>query len=85
MLDSEEPNNPTKNGYRANKEFSTEEYQMAQKQLKKCATSLIIREVQIKTALRFHLTPVRMVKTKNSEYSKCWRGCGERETLLHCW
>jgi hypothetical protein len=67
-----------------NKEFSPEEYRMAKKYLKKCSTSLIIREMQIKTTLRFHLTPDRMTKSKNSGYSRCWQGCGERGTLLHC-
>jgi hypothetical protein len=41
--------------------------------------------MQIKTTLRFYLTLVRMAKFKNSCDSRCWRGCGERETLLHCW
>jgi hypothetical protein len=41
--------------------------------------------MQIKTTLRFHLTPVRMARIKNSDDSRCWQGCGERETLLHCW
>jgi hypothetical protein len=58
---------------------------MVEKHLKKCSTSLVIREMQTKTTLRFHLTSVRMTKIKNSDESRCWRGCGERGTLLHCW
>jgi hypothetical protein len=41
--------------------------------------------MQIKTTLRFYLTRVRMAKIQNSGDSRCWRGCGERGTLLHCW
>ena len=78
-------NGYTKCGTELNKEFSTEEYRMAEKHLKKCSTSLIISKMQIKTTLRFHLTPVRMAKIKNSGDSRCWQGCGERGTLLHCW
>jgi hypothetical protein len=57
---------------------------MAEKHLKKLFTSLIIREMQIKTTLRFYLKPVRMAKIKNSADSRCWLECGERDTLLHC-
>jgi hypothetical protein len=52
---------------------------MAEKHLKKCSTLLAIREIKIKTTLRFHLTPVRMAKIKNSSDSRCWQGCGEEE------
>jgi hypothetical protein len=58
---------------------------MTEKHLKNCSASLIIREMQIIATLRFHLTPVRMAKIKNSGDSRVWRGCGERGTLLHCW
>jgi hypothetical protein len=72
-LGSRKSNKPIKKwGTKLNKEFSTEEYRMAEKHLKKnCSTSLIIRELQIKTTLRFHLTPVRMAKIKNSGDSRC--------------
>ena len=84
-LDSKEPNNPNKKrSAELNREFSTEEYQMAEKHIKKCSTSFVISEMQIKTILRFHLTPVRMTKIKNSGESRCWCGCEERETLLYC-
>jgi hypothetical protein len=62
-VDSRKSNNPIKKwDSELNKKFSPEEYQMAEKHLKKCSTFLIIREMQIKTTLRFHFTPVRMAK-----------------------
>jgi len=58
---------------------------MAEKYLKKFSTSLVIREMQIKKTVRFHLTPVRMAKTKTLDGNRCWQARGERGTLLHCW
>jgi hypothetical protein len=58
---------------------------MAEMHLKKCSTSLVIREMQIKTTQRFSFIPIRMAKIKNSIDHRCWRGYGERGTLLDCW
>ena len=85
QINTRKTNNPENVRKRHKQTYLQRRHRWLRNPRKDCSTFLIIREMQIKITMRYHLTIVRMAIIKKSTNNKCWRGCGEKGMLLHCW